>query len=110
MNSPQVQQAQELMRRATQIEIAAAATPNDPRAKMAASAMAADLKARAAVLMQSDSYDVDQRPWRCANPYRLTGEMKITRPCLYHNPARVTKVQTARAALSWTLNRESQIG
>jgi hypothetical protein len=55
MNSPQVQQAQALMQRAAQIEMAAAATPNDPRAKATAAAMAADLKARAAVLMQADS-------------------------------------------------------
>ena len=58
MNSPQVQQAQELIRRATQIEMAAAQTPNDPRAKATAAAMAADLRGRAAVIMQADSVTV----------------------------------------------------
>jgi soluble lytic murein transglycosylase-like protein len=58
MNSPQVQQAQDLIRRATQIEMAAAATPNDPRAKATAAAMAADLRGRAAVIMQADSVTV----------------------------------------------------
>lgn len=58
INSPQVQQAQDLIRRATQIELAASATPNDPRARAAAAAMSADLKGRAALLMQADSVTV----------------------------------------------------
>lgn len=59
INSPQVQQAQSLYSRATQIELMAAASPNDPRVKAAAAAMVADLRQRAGVLMQADSQIVD---------------------------------------------------
>ena len=55
MQSQQVQQAQAMLGRATQLEIVASqAPPNSPTAR-AAAAMAADLKARAQVLMQTDS-------------------------------------------------------
>jgi len=59
MNAPQVQQAQDLLRRATQIEMMAAVTPNDPRVKATVAAAVADLRGRAAVLMQADSVTVD---------------------------------------------------
>jgi hypothetical protein len=55
MNSPQVQQAQALLRQATAIEMAAAQSPNDPRVKMFAATAAADLKQRAQILMQTDT-------------------------------------------------------
>jgi hypothetical protein len=72
MNSPQIQQAQQLLRQATQIEMAAAQSPNDPRVKAFAAAAAADLKQRAQVLMQTDS--VVQLPdGRQYHP--LTGKM-----------------------------------
>jgi Cell Wall Hydrolase len=61
LNSPQVQQAQELLRRAAQIKIVAAQTPLDLRAKATAEAMAADLTQRAAVLMQADSTIIDPK-------------------------------------------------
>jgi hypothetical protein len=71
-NSPQVQEAQRLLRQATMIELAAAQSPNDPRVKASAAAMAADLKQRAQVLMQTDS--VVQLPdGRQYHP--LTGKM-----------------------------------
>lgn len=92
MNSPQVQQAQELLRRATQIEMAAAQTPNDPRAKATAAAMAADLKQRAAILMQADSVSID--PVTRVQTHSLTGgETSAAEPL--RNPARVTKVEGA---------------
>lgn len=88
MNSPQVQQAQDLMRRATQIEIAAAATPNDPRVKASAAAMASDLRARAAVIMNTDSVVV-QNDGTQLHP--ITG--KVDNAAMpVHNPSRVTKV------------------
>lgn len=96
MNSPQVQQAQELMRRATQIEMAAAATPNDPRAKMAAAAMASDLRARAQVIMQADSVTVD--PVTGIQTHTLTGKQDPAAQPV-HNPARVTKAETAGGTL-----------
>jgi hypothetical protein len=72
MASPQVQQAQQLLRQATQVELAAAASPNDPRVKAAATAMAADLRQRAQILMQTDT--VVQLPdGRQYHP--LTGKM-----------------------------------
>jgi hypothetical protein len=55
MNSPQVQQAQALLRQATAIEMAAAQSPNDPRVKMFAATAAADLRQRAQILMQTDT-------------------------------------------------------
>jgi hypothetical protein len=55
MNSPLVRQAQELMRRAMDIEMIAAQTPNDPCVKATAAAMAADLRGRAAIMMQVNS-------------------------------------------------------
>jgi hypothetical protein len=71
MNSPQVQQAQALLRRAAQIELIAAQTPNDPRARATAAAMAGDLKQRAAVLMQADSVTVGQNG---VQTHSLTGK------------------------------------
>lgn len=89
MNSPQVQQAQQLMQRAAQIEMTAAQTPNDPRAKATAAAMAADLRGRAAVIMQADSVTVD--PATGLQTHTLTGKVdNAAQPV--HNPARVTKV------------------
>lgn len=85
MNSPQVQQAQELLRRATQIEMMAAQTPNDARAKATAAAMAADLKQRAGILMQADSVTTD--PVTGIRTHSLTGntESAVT-PRLDYKP------------------------
>lgn len=55
MNSPQIQQAQQLMDRASQIEIIAAQTPGDPRVKATGAAAAANMRAKAAVIMSTDS-------------------------------------------------------
>lgn len=85
MNSPQVQQAQDLLRRAAQIEMAAAQTPNDPRAKATAAAMATDLKARAAVLMQADSVTVD--PVTGIGTHTLTGKQESAAvPAMNYQP------------------------
>ena len=55
LQSLQVQQAQELLHRAAQIEMAAAQNPYDKRLAADAAAKAADLKQRAQILMQTDS-------------------------------------------------------
>jgi soluble lytic murein transglycosylase-like protein len=89
LNSPQVQQAQQLMRQAAQIELLAATRPNDPRATATAAAMAGDLRARATVLMQADSVTTD--PVTHIQTHALTGaESDAAKPWV--NPARVTKV------------------
>lgn len=62
MNSPLVLQAQDLLRRALKIELMAASMPNDPRAKAMAAAAAAELRGRAAIMMQVNSdYSRSQR-------------------------------------------------
>lgn len=95
MNAPQVQAAQDLLRRATQIEMLAAQTPNDPRVKATAAAMAADLRGRAAVLMQADSVTVGTNG---VQTHALTGKQDSA-AVPTHNPARVTKVEGAGGTL-----------
>lgn len=84
MNSPQVQEAQRLLRGAAQIELEAAATPNDPRAKATAAAMAADLKGRAAVLMQADSVTTGPNG---VQTHSLTGKQDdAAKPAMNYQP------------------------
>jgi hypothetical protein len=86
LNSPQVQQAQQLLRQATQIELAAAASPLDPRVKAAAAAMAGDLRARAAVLMQADSTIID--PVTHVQTSTLTGKQSdAAKPAANYQPS-----------------------
>jgi hypothetical protein len=72
LNSPQYQQAQRLLSQATQIEMMAAQTPNDPRVKATAAAMVADLRARAQAALQADSVSVD--PATGVQTHTLTGK------------------------------------
>jgi hypothetical protein len=90
MNSPQVQQAQGLMRQAAQIEMIAAQAPNDPRVKALAAAKAAELRGQAAVLMQADSVTVD--PKTGIQTHTLTGKQDNA-AIPEHNPTRVTTVK-----------------
>ena len=55
MASQQYQQARQLLGQAAQIEMLAAQNPRDIRGQATAKAMVADLKAKAALLMQADS-------------------------------------------------------
>jgi hypothetical protein len=55
MNRPEVQQAQQLLRRATQIELLASQTPKDLATQQAAKVAADNLRQRAQLLLQADS-------------------------------------------------------
>jgi hypothetical protein len=85
MNSPQVQQAQGLMRQAAQIEMIAAQAPNDPRVKALAAAKAAELRGQAQVLMQADSVVVDPRTG--LQTHTLTGKVdSAATPAMDYKP------------------------
>jgi hypothetical protein len=55
MNRPEVRQAQQLLQRATQIELLASQTPKDLATQQAAKAAADNLRLRAQTLLQTDS-------------------------------------------------------
>jgi transglycosylase-like protein with SLT domain len=85
MNSPQVIQAQQLLRKAAQLGLIAAQTPNDPRVKATAEAAITDLKARAALLMQADSVTYD--PNTGIGTKAITGERtNAPTPALNYQP------------------------
>lgn len=73
--------AQELLRRAVQIEITAAASPNDPHVQAVAAAMAKDLRARAQLLVQIENMRLQNQLMRDELARRQPQCSKAFRDC-----------------------------
>jgi hypothetical protein len=93
INRPEVRQAQQLLQRATQIELLASQTPKDLATQQAAKAAADNLRLRAQTLLQTDSVVQTQE----GQFHPMTGALDKPVPHLVYDPQRHAWVDTRGA-------------
>ena len=91
INRPEVRQAQQLLQRATQIELLASQTPKDLATQQAAKAAADNLRLRAQTLLQTDSVVQTQE----GQFHPMTGALDKPVPHFVYDPQRHAWVDTS---------------